>query len=288
MDPRSGDRRQARTGALAVATAASLWGLWPLWVQAGDRAAATALGVMGLTVLPAAFLEARGARVEGRPRWGPRVVAGLLLLGVLNTLNAWLYFRALAVGPVALAAITHYLAPILVALAAPLVVGEPRSRRTPLALVLALGGTAVLFADGDFAGGAGVTTASYGAASAVLFAATILVSKRMTAVAGPGQITAVQALVGVIFLVAIGAPPLLAWQPIVGGVTSGGIAALIYFAGMRRLPIEHVGVLAYFEPLSATVIGWAFLAQTPGLSALAGGALVLTAGALVVTAPAAR
>src|SRR5262245_31664042 len=111
-----------------------LWGLWPLWVRGGPGGVAVALVAYGLPAviaLPVALVEGRGRR---RPRSAWALVA---LFGLVDATNAFLYFRALAEGAVAPAVLAHYLAPVLVALAAPRVLGERRAPRTPLALLLA-------------------------------------------------------------------------------------------------------------------------------------------------------
>ena len=288
MTPGSGQRGESKLAAAGIAGAATLWGLWPLWIRSGDRAIASAFLAMALTVLPSAIRERRGARASGAPPLTRGEILALAALSLANTWNAWLYFRGVHAGPIAVAAITHYLAPLLVAAFAPIALGEPRSSRTPVALVLAIAGTAILFGGGDFARPGAKEAAAYGASSAVLFAAGILLAKKLLARAGGAELLFWHATSSVAFLACLGAWPELAWRPIVGGVLSGAIGGLIYYYGVKRLPAERVGVLAYFEPVAATLVGAVFLGETPGGLALVGGGLVIAAGALVVTAPAAR
>lgn len=288
MTPGSGQRGEAKLAAAGIAGAATLWGLWPLWIRSGDRAIATAFLAMALTVLPSAIRERRAARSAGVGALSRADMIALAALSLANTWNAWLYFRGVHAGPIAVAAITHYLAPLFVAALAPMVLGEPRSSRTPLALFLALAGTGILFGGGDFARPGAKAAAAYGAASAILFAAGILLAKKLLARARGAELLFWHATASVLFLACLGAWPLFAWRPIVGGVLSGAFGGLIYYYGVARLPAERVGVLAYFEPVAATLVGALFLHETPGGLAVVGGALVILAGALVVTAPAAR
>ena len=50
------------------------------------------------------------------------------------------YFGALDRGPIALAVLTHYIAPVVVALLAPMLLREPLTRVTAMALIVSLCG----------------------------------------------------------------------------------------------------------------------------------------------------
>ena len=290
-------RGAARIGAACVAGAAALWGLWPLWVReasSGRVAATMAMAVAGIGGLPLVLAErarGRGALLPRRLRHWWMVAA----LGVSNAANIWFYFRALDEGPVAPAVLSHYLAPVLVALAAPLVLGERRARRTPLALALALGGTAaLLFGAGRGAGAGAAATrhaALLGAASAVFYAGNVLLSKHAARRFGNAEMFAFHALVAAAVLApATGLPAAAgAWLlPGLGALVSGLAAGVVYYAGLRRIPAERAAVLTYVEPVAAVLFGWAVLGEAPGAAALAGGALVVAGGILVVTADPAR
>jgi drug/metabolite transporter (DMT)-like permease len=285
-------RKERLFGAACVATAAGLWGLWPAWVRGaagGTGSAVVALLTGGAVSWPWAL--AAGAR---RPRAGGRVdgraVAGLVALGLANAANVWLYFRAISEGAVAPAILAHYLAPVLVALAAPRVLGETPSRRTPVALALAIGGTAVLLlAGGGASMGQGARHAAMlGAASAVFYATTVLLSKRISRVLVDVELFSWQCLVAAAVLWPVSTVPRHAidWaRPAVGGIVSSLAAGLIYYQGLRRLPAERVGVLSYLEIASGVLVGWIAFGERPGWGALVGGAGILAAGLLVITAP---
>jgi drug/metabolite transporter (DMT)-like permease len=211
----------------------------------------------------------------------------LAALGIANALNAWLYFRALSEAAVAPGAISHYLAPVLVALLAPVVLGEPSSRRTPVALVLALAGTVTLLAGGRLEGSGSVWHGvALGGGSAVFYAATVLVGKTIAGRFTDSELLSYHALVAALVLLPItGLPsePDLWVLPTGGGLISGLLAGLLYYAGLRRTPAERVGVLTYTEVPAAVLVAWA-LGESPPPSAALGGVLVVAAGVLVVTA----
>jgi drug/metabolite transporter (DMT)-like permease len=250
--------------------------------SSGEEAAAIALLVCGTLTTPVALFLGRHRR---RPL---RAYLLVVALGASNAANCWLYFRALGEGAIAPAVLSHYLAPILVAALAPRLLGEPRHPRTPLALLAALGGTALLLFTGpsSAASAAAVRTGLvFGGASAIFYAINVLLSKRLARDFSDLELTAFHTLAaGLLLLPLTGASgPYL--HPVVGALISTLAAGLLYYAGLRRLPAERAGVLSYLEPVMAICVGWLVFSERPGLGALAGAALVLGGGLAVVMQP---
>jgi drug/metabolite transporter (DMT)-like permease len=278
--------RQSAGSAFAVLAAASLWGLWPVWVRSsGEGGAITAtvsLGVAGVVAIPFAVREARARREKraGRSWWW------LVALAVVNAGNSWCYFRALE-GRVAPAVLSHYLAPVIVAIFAPVFLREQRSSRTPAALMLALGGTALLLFGGRSAGGDTMWAVEYGAASATFYASAVLIAKRASVWFGDAEMFSSLAVLGSVMLVPLSGLPhtstAIVW-PAVGGVVSALVPGILYYVGLRRIPAERVAVLTYWEVPAAVVVGWIAYGETPARTAALGGAAILVAGGLVITA----
>jgi len=278
-------------GAIYVAVATMLWALWPVWVRqcsSGAQAATLGLIVAAIGGTPLALIERRRAAprfVRPRSAW-----ALLCALGVTDAANAWFYFRALAEGAVAPAVLSHYIAPVLVALAAPVFLGEPRGARTPLALVLAFVGTAALVLVGreNSGGDAFVHAALLGGASAVFYASNVILARRLASWFGNSEMMAWHAYIsaGLLFIITGLPADAVCWRWLLaGGLVSSLAAGLIYYAGLRRIPAERAGILTFIEPVAAVAVGWFVFAETPGPGAAIGGALILAAGLLVVTSP---
>jgi drug/metabolite transporter (DMT)-like permease len=284
-------RQRQGSGMLFVLAAASLWGLWVVWVRGAASGPATSViaQAVGAVVLLPWAARAWAARQRRGVRVSRRQLAWLVALGACNAANVWLYFRALDDQAVAPAVLAHYLCPVLVALAAPRLLGEPRSPRTPLGLGLALGGTAcVLLGGGDFArSGAAWHAFALGAGSAVFYAGATLIAKRVGSGFGDSELYAWPSLVAAALAFLVTPIPALgvAWiRPAVGGVVSAALAGVLYYAGMRRLPAERVGILATWEVVAAVVVGMVGYGEHVGLAAVIGGAAIL-AGGLVVMDP---
>lgn len=275
-----------------VAAGATLWGCYSFFLRpAGLTGPQSALLVFLAMALPAPFVLRREALRDRR------ATVALVVLGLGDAANAALFFGALQRGPVSVAVLTHYLAPLLLALAAPWVLREPLSPRALLAAPVTLGGLALLIGvpgGGGFAG----RTAALGAASAVFYAANVLASKEAGRAYSPLAVNALHApLSAAVLLLCFGAdalPPALdgaTLRVLVGGVVCGLVANSLFYAGLRHVPTAAAGALTYLEPLTASLVGWALFAEGLTLAGLAGGVLVLVAGAWVASerrAPAPR
>ncbi len=278
---------QRALGIVFIVVAAISWGTWPLYTREGAPPGLV-VGFLTLTVmaLPAPFVFRRAAFADRG------AVGALVLAGLADAGNVALYFPALAGGPTVVAVLTHYLAPTLVALAAPLV-HEPRSRRALLASPMILLGLTLVLGDSPGDARGWLRTALFGAGSAVFYALNVLGSRRAQRTFSAGAVTSLHAVVGAAtLLLCFGreALPVRAdagtWWVLFGALVNGLGGALLFNHALRRLGAQRVGVITYLEPLTAALIGVLWLGQpfTP-LMALGGG-LVLVAGAWAAAEPA--
>ncbi len=268
-----------------VAAGAILWGGWSLFLRptglTGVQNAFLALLAMSV---PAPFLLRREA-LRNR-----RATVALGVVGLADAANAALFFAAVQRGPLAVAVLTHYLAPLLLALAAPWVLREPRSVRALVGAPVTLLGLALLI--GAPTGGLPVRTAVLGGASALFFMAMVLGAKEAGRAYSPLAITALHAPLSVVaLLLAFGGdalPPSLdggaAWA-LAGGVVCGLLGNSLFNAGLRHVPTAAAGALTYLEPLTAALVGQVFFHEALTPLGLLGGTMVLLAGAWVASAP---
>jgi drug/metabolite transporter (DMT)-like permease len=68
---------------------------------------------------------------------------------------------------------------------------------------------------------------------------------------------------------------------LVGGAVCGLGGNILFNAGLRRVPTAAAGALTYLEPLTASVVGQVFFAESLTPAGMAGGVLVLVTGAWV-------
>jgi drug/metabolite transporter (DMT)-like permease len=274
------------TGYLLCAGAAILWGTWALWLRAARLpSGVVALVVMATLVvggLPPALAVTR--RQPRRPRlywWG------VVLCGLLDAANNVCFFAALGHGAVAQAVLTHYLAPVLVALSAPRLLAEPLGRRTPAAVGAALVGLLLLLE--PWRAQAAPWAAFWGTASAVFYAGTMLSGKWLTEHFAAAELVPYHALPAAVVLAPLALPALglasgrgLALI-VVAALVLGLAAGVAFFAGLARIPAPHAGVLAYLEPLVAVLVGAAAFGERLSPLAAVGGLIIVAAGVAVVT-----
>jgi drug/metabolite transporter (DMT)-like permease len=267
-----------------VAAGATLWGLWPIFLrQAGLSGPQNALLALLTMSLPTPFLLRRESLKDRR------ATLALVIMGVADGINVALFFAAVERGPVAIAVLTHYLAPLLVALTAPWVTGERRSARALLGAPLtSLGLALLIWKPGE---SFSAWTAVLGGASSIFFAIAVFGAKQAARAWSPLGVTSVHSAVSVGTLLLLfgqeALPPLAvpALWVLAGGVLCGLVGNILFNMGLRRIPTAAAGALTYLEPLTATLTSWIFFSEALGTWGLLGAALVLAVGVWVATEP---
>jgi drug/metabolite transporter (DMT)-like permease len=274
-----------RRGSIEVAGAAVTWGTWGIFVRESGlevwAIAPIVFAVMGITCLPL-------MRGEPAPRWDRSALILLVLAGLFDGLNVLTYFAALSRTTIAVAVLTHYMAPILVALFAPLVEGGRVPGAMPAALA-ATAGLALVLEPWNPAqrGGDVLIGAGLGAASAVFYAANVFVAKRLGDRIGAARVIGLHSFVAAALLLPAvfiggGEPtPRGVGIIVVGAILPGAMAGLVFVRGLMRIGSARAAVLTFFEPLVAVLVGWLVWAEPVGVSALGGAALIVGAGVYV-------
>lgn len=273
--------RHRVAGTIAVAGAASMWGLWSLFVRPAGLPAATfgllVFVIMGVSALP---LFAR----DPAPQWSRRAWALVVANGVLDALNVLCYFAALQRTTVAVAVLTHYLAPILIALLAPLVDRE----RVPGAIagaLIACFGLALVLA--PWQGEVALEGALLGGASAFFYAGNVFVVRRLGPLIGAARSMSYHSFVAAAiilpFALADGVVPgaeSLAWVT-AGALLLGVFTGIAFIRGLAIIGSSRAAMLTYLEPLVAVAAGAIAWGEPVSTLALAGVALIVGSGVWV-------
>ncbi|MDF2630696.1 MAG: hypothetical protein K0R39_4527 [Symbiobacteriaceae bacterium] len=219
-------------------------------------------------------------------RWVLLVSSGLGL-----ALNWLFFFKALATTSVTNAVLAYYVAPVLVALTSPLFLNERLERRTVVATALAFGGICVMLYQPRGLLATDMLGVGYGLVAACFYASVTITGRRLADVP-PARLVLIQCLTASLVLVpavllsagagalAVGAGALFMLAVI--GAVHTALALFLYFSGLRSVKVQHVGVLAYLDPVSAVLFAYLFLTEVPSVASLAGGALVLSGSALLL------
>jgi drug/metabolite transporter (DMT)-like permease len=277
-----------------VAVAAASWGAWPLILRRAPMPPALQSAVLMLAMTVASLPVMLGDRLRVKPsawQW-----AGVAWLGVGDALNVVLFFGAYQRTTVAIAVLTHYLTPILVAVFAPLFLGEKARARTFAAVAVSFVGLALLLEPWRASLGASdVVGAALGAGSAVFYASNVIVNKRISKAFSGSELMFFHGLVATLLLFVLvgredyahasrGALTVLA----LGALGPGVLGGLLFVWGLRRIAASRASVLTLLEPLVAVVLAALLMGEHLGPLGLLGGLLILGGAVAVVTADPSR
>ncbi len=272
---------------LAIVVAAVLWGCWWIPLRALDARglsgdwATVGLGlVAALLMLPAAAARWRGLRAGGWP---------VLLVGGLAGAAMATWNHAIIGGDVVRVTLLFYLAPIWATGLAVTVLGERLEALRVLAIVLGLGGAAVVLGVDDAVPAPRSQAEWMALGSGVLFALAATCARRVGDVAGFEKTFVTFAAAAAVAVVFAALPP-AAPAPAVA-VALAALPLLLAVAGLLFVPLMwlllwatgrldpgRVTVLLLFEVAAATVSATLLTDEPFGWREAAGCLLIVGAG----------
>lgn len=291
LDTRSGARR----GLLMIVLAAVMWGTVGVATKGLygiSETNALSIGffrlILSTPVLLLACLATLGRRAF---RIAPRDLALMMLIGVAMALYQVCYFASIARVGVAIAVlITLCTAPVMVALLSALFLRERLTGTVLLALVCALGGTAMLV----WIEPGGETRDTLGGVllalcSAFGYTVITLCSRGLAGRYHPLQPITVGFAAGALMLLPFAlvaglvvAYPALGWALLLHlGLIPTALAYVLFLAGIRHVSATVATVATLIEPLTATLLAWLLFGERLGPLGLLGAALLLGAIALL-------
>jgi drug/metabolite transporter (DMT)-like permease len=216
----------------------------------------------------------------------------LLVLGPILLANTFFFFYAYGHTTISNAIMTHYIAPVLVALMAPVFLKEALTRRVAASIAVATLGLWLLIGmePGDLLMGLGEPGSdamgiAAGLCSGVAYAVLILVVRAFALNVHPVPMCYFQNLAIILILLPFmrSFPREALWSFVVVGVVHSAVAPLLYFKGMRLVRANRAAILGYIEPVGAIIFGMLILGEYPPLVSLAGGGLILYSGYLAIS-----
>ena len=220
----------------------------------------------------------------------------LLLSGGAMGLNWVLLFEAYNYTSIAVATLSYYMAPVLVILAAPLLLKEKLTLKSGLCALVALGGMIPVsgLLSGSLPAAKDAEGILFGLGAAVLYASVVLMNKTIKEI-GAFDKTILQ--LGAAALVLI---PYVAfsggfndldwggnnlWLLLAVAILHTGVAYALYFGSIGHLKASTAAILSYIDPVSAILLSGLLYWEFPGWPVLLGAVMILGA-ALVSELPA--
>lgn len=218
-------------------------------------------------------------------RWRPRA-GEWRRVALLSLFNFGLFFPLLSVAvyrlPGGVAAAFGGLGPLLVVGIGWLVTRRsPRGIDVAVGVVAALGVGLVVMGPGAGFDGVGLLAAL---GANVAFAVAVVLTKLFPAPSDPVAATGWQLLLGGVVVAPLallfeGAPPGLTAESTAGyvylGLVSTGVAYVLWFRGIRRLPVPAAPLLGLSAPVTSAALGWVLLDESLSVSQLLGFVLAL-------------
>jgi drug/metabolite transporter (DMT)-like permease len=267
---------EQRRGRLYVAFAAIAWSTAGILqrelsvdvaTQLAGRALFAALGVGAYVAIAERGHVVHAFRAIGR--------SGIVVVALLAISSA-AFFTALNHASVANVLFLQALAPI-VAAALGTVLGEPVSKRTWIAMLVAVGGVALMVGGPS---GASALGQALTILMSVSFAVTIVITRHRREVSMAPAMCLSQVLVFVLAapfadLAQAGAKDVALLATL--GICQIGLGFVLLTVGARLIPAGEVALITLLEVVLGPLWVWLFLSEKPATVTLVGGAIVLAA-----------
>jgi drug/metabolite transporter (DMT)-like permease len=273
---------------LAVAALSASFGFVSIIVGGVDLDAPVLVFYRCLFAVPAIALALFVTRRLFVLRRG-RTVKAALLLGTTLGVHWFLFFETIKLSSVAFALLAAYMAPILVALLAPVFLPERRSRIALAALVPAAGGLALVALAGGDEVNVGPLALVTGLGTALTYAALVIGTKAISArVSAAGLTFWNYSLAGLIMVpLLFGVDRVVPAAGELGyvlllGVVFTAVSGYLYIWLIRKVTAQTMGVVAYLEVVSGALLAWAVLGEALTWQIVVGGTLIILGGLAVV------
>jgi drug/metabolite transporter (DMT)-like permease len=266
-----------RRGQIYVALAAVAWST--AGVLQRQLTLDTSTQVFGRAAFAGAALLGYVAIVErGQVVRGFRSVGGAgIAVALCVAIASGCFIGALNHASVARVLFILAVAPVLAALLAWATLGEPISRRTALAMVLALSGVAVML---GAPGEASLTGDGLAFVAALAFSVMIVITRWRRDVSMAPATCLSQAILVAAFLPFATPGEIsgddLAWLAALG-IGQIGLGFALLTVGARLIPAAQVGLITLLEVVLGPVWVWLALDERPGTLTLVGGTIVIAA-----------
>jgi drug/metabolite transporter (DMT)-like permease len=268
---------QQRRGQVYVALAAVAWSTagilqrqlsLDIATQVAGRAIFAALALLAYVAV-----AERGRVVQACRSVGLAGVGFALCLAVASAT----FIAALNHTTVARVLFIQAVSPVLAALLARVLLGEPVTRRTAVAMVVALAGVTLMLGS---PGGGDALGDGLAVVMALSFALALVIARHRRDVS-MAPATCLSQLMLLVVLLPLASPGEVGgddafWLAVMGG-TQMGLGLVFLTIGARLIPAAQVGLITLLEVVLGPLWVWLALSEEPDTATLVGGAVVIAA-----------
>jgi drug/metabolite transporter (DMT)-like permease len=268
---------QQRRGQVYVALAAVAWSTAGLLqrqlsldiaTQVAGRALFAALALLAYVAVAERGRVVQACRSVGLAGVGFAVCLAVASATFIAALNHTTVARVLFIQAVS---------PVLAALLARVLLGEPVTRRTAVAMAVALAGVTLMLGS---PGGGDALGDALAVAMSLSFALALVIARHRRDVS-MAPATCLSQLLLLIVLLPLASPGDVGgddalWLAVMGG-TQIGLGLVLLTIGARLIPAAQVGLITLLEVVLGPLWVWLALSEEPDTATLAGGAIVIAA-----------
>jgi drug/metabolite transporter (DMT)-like permease len=220
---------------------------------------------------------------ERRKIPGARRIPYLFLLGPVFLLNSLFFYYSFTHTTIANAVLTHYTAPIFVAVLSPMLLRESIGRVIVTSIIISTAGL-LLMLKGFSLSEQHIKGITAGVLSGLTYAGIIIIARALAQEFSPLVITVFQNLAVVVLLLPFikGIPVEIAGYFVILGLVHSTIAPLLYIRGLKAVRASKAAVLGYLEPVGAMLFAMVIFEEVPRAMSLFGGVLILYSGYLTI------
>ena len=230
-------------------------------------------------VLMVIVLRGKAIRLLSPARIPLEILRGLLLVA-----SSYLFIEGTSQMPLADAMTIGFVGPLLVAALSVPFLGEHVSLRRWIAIGVAFLGVIIVFRpSGGGVGWAGL----FPLGSAICFAFVQVITRLLHRTDAPLTMllyTTITGCVATAFFAPLGwiTPDLIGWAWFALLGATAGLSHWMMIEAFQRAPASTLAPFSYTQIVWAALIGWVVFGDTPGLSTLLGGAVIISCGLFVL------
>lgn len=209
----------------------------------------------------------------------------LLISGIALGFNWILLFEAYRYTSIPVATLCYYMAPVFVIILSPLVLKEKLTPTMAICSVVAIIG-AVLISGATISEGQSPKGILFGLSAAVLYCGIVLTNKFIKNQSATETTFLQLSVSGVIMVIYVAfnekitlndMKPAVLVPILIVGIVHTGIAYVLYFGSVQRIPAQTAAVFSYIDPVSSIILSALVLNQHMTAIQIAGTVLILGA-----------
>lgn len=209
----------------------------------------------------------------------------LLIVSGMSMGLSWLFlFEAYEYSTVSMATLTYYLAPVMILILSPILLKERLTVNKIIGIVAAMVG--MVLVNGTVIGGNDPSKGlMFGLLSALFYTILMLLNKRLKAGLSGLMITFIQLIsaftIIFLFIIFIGREAFILPRGVglinllILCIVHTGLACLLYFSAVQKLPGQSIALCSYIDPLSALLFSAIFLDERLTMIQILGAIFIL-------------